>query len=198
MNHNTRVRLSAATFIAVCALSLTACNGGTTVTDKPKAKASTPAAKAGGQKPAVKKSATPDVAQVGDTIALKGMDDGSKLDVTVVKVVDPAKGADEFTTPASGKRFVGVQFRLVNTGSAAYSDSPSNGAQLADKDGQQFAATFGDISAGPSMAAEVKLKPGAKALGWIVFEVPKASKVSVVQFGMDSGFADQTGEWKLS
>lgn len=33
------------------------------------------------------------------------MDDGSKLDVTVVKVVDPAKGADEFTTPASGKRF---------------------------------------------------------------------------------------------
>lgn len=48
------------------------------------------------------------------------------------------------------------------------------------------------------MASEVKLKPGAKALGWIVFEVPKASKVSVVQFGMDSGFAQQTGEWKLS
>jgi hypothetical protein len=198
MNHHTRTRLSAATAIAACALSLTACNSGSTVTDKPKAKASTPAAKSGEEKPAAKKSAAPDVAKVGDTIALKGTDDGSKLDVTVVKVADPAKGADEFTTPQSGKRFIGVQFRLVNTGSVAYHDSPSNGAQLADKDGQQFESTFGDISAGPSMSSDVKLKPGAKALGWIVFEVPKASKVSVVQFGMDSGFAEQTGEWKLS
>lgn len=195
MNHRTRIRLSAATVIAACALSLTACNpGNSTVTDKPKAAP----ASSNGKKPAAKKSKAPDVAKVGDTIALKGTDDGSKLDVTVVKVVDPAKGSDEFTTPATGKRFVGVQFRLVNTGSVAYSDSPSNGVQLADKDGQQFQSTFGDISAGPSMAAEVKLKPGAKALGWIVFEVPKASKVSVVQFAMNSGFADQTGEWKLA
>ncbi|MFJ1560740.1 DUF4352 domain-containing protein [Streptomyces mirabilis] len=197
MNNRTRIRLVAATAIAACALSLTACSSGSTVTDKPKAKAATPASKDSG-KSAAKKSAAPDVAKVGDTIALKGTDDGSKLDVTVVKVVDPAKGADEFTTPESGKRFVGVQFRLVNTGRVAYNDSPSNGAQISDADGQQFQTTFGDISAGPSMASEVKLKPGAKALGWIVFEVPKASKVSVVQFGMDSGFAQQTGEWKLS
>ncbi|MFB7442397.1 DUF4352 domain-containing protein [Streptomyces mirabilis] len=195
MNRRTRIRLSAATAIAACALSLTACNTGSTVTDKPKA---APASKSSGGKPAAKKSKAPDVAKVGDTIALKGTDDGSKLDVTVVKVVDPAKAADEFTTPESGKRFVGIQFRLVNTGSVAYNDSPSNGAQISDADGQQFQTTFGDISAGPSMASEVKLKPGAKALGWIVFEVPKASKVSVVQFGMDSGFAQQTGEWKLS
>ncbi|MFE2839977.1 DUF4352 domain-containing protein [Streptomyces mirabilis] len=195
MNNRTRIRLSAATAIAACALSLTACNTGSTVTDKPKA---APASKSSGEKPAAKKSKAPNVAKVGDTIVLKGMDDGSKLDVTVVKVVDPAKGADEFTTPSSGKRFVGIQFRLVNTGTVAYSDSPSNGAQISDADGQQFQTTFGDISAGPSMASEVKLKPGAKALGWIVFEVPKASKAATVQFGMDSGFAEQTGEWKLS
>lgn len=35
---------------------------------------------------------------------------------------------------------------------------------------------------------------GGKTLGYLVFEVPKASKMSAVQFGMDSGFAD-TGEW---
>jgi hypothetical protein len=198
MNHRARIRLSAATAIAACALTITACNSGSTVTDKPKAQASTPASKGSGEKPAAKKSAAPEVAKVGDTIALKGTDDGSKLDVTVVKVVDPAKGADEFTTPGSGKRYVGIQFRLVNTGSVAYNDSPSNGAQVSDADGQQFESAFADISAGPSMSSDVKLKPGGKALGWIVFEVPKASKVSVVQFGMDSGFAEQTGEWKLS
>ena len=50
------------------------------------------------------------------------------------------------------------------------------------------------VKAGPLFPGSVKLTPGGKALGYVVFEVPKASKVSAVQFGMDSGFAD-TGEW---
>ncbi|MET9816674.1 hypothetical protein [Streptomyces sp. NPDC006355] len=48
------------------------------------------------------------------------------------------------------------------------------------------------------MSSAVRLKPGAKALGWIVFEVPKNSKVATVQFAKDSGFAEQTGEWQLA
>ncbi|GAA0939600.1 MULTISPECIES: hypothetical protein [Streptomyces violaceusniger group] len=39
---------------------------------------------------------------------------------------------------------------------------------------------------------------GDKALGWIVIEVPKASKVATLQFTMNSGFADETGQWKIS
>ncbi|MEU7057725.1 DUF4352 domain-containing protein [Streptomyces sp. NPDC046197] len=198
MKHCTRVRLAALT--AVAALGLTACGSGETVVDKPKAKASTKADSGSGtgKKPAAaKKSAAPGVAKIGDTLSLKGMDDGSKLDVTVVKVVDPAKSADEFTVPADGKRFVGLQFRLVNTGTKAYGDSPANGVQIADEQGQQFDTTFADITAGQSMSSDVRLKPGAKALGWIVFEVPKGVKPATAQFAMDSGFADQTGEWKL-
>lgn len=199
MYNRTRNRLVAAIAAAgIGALGLTACNTGDTVTDKPKAKASAPAAKAGGKKSSAKKTATPDVAKVGDTIALEGMEDGSKLDVTVVKIADPAKSSDGFTTPESGNRFVGVQFKLVNTGTATYSDSPSNGAQITDAEGQQFQTAFADITAGPSMSSDVRLKPGAKALGWIVFEVRKGSKATTVQFTMDSGMADRTGEWKLS
>jgi len=37
---------------------------------------------------------------------------------------------------------------------------------------------------------------GDKALGYIVFEVPTTSKVSMVQFGTDSGFGG-TGEWQV-
>ncbi|MFI8307201.1 DUF4352 domain-containing protein [Streptomyces sp. NPDC085927] len=190
-----RIRITAAVAAAVGALTLTACDTGSTVVDKPKENA---AAQADSGKDAKKeKSDSPEVAKVGDTLTLEGFEEGSKLDVTVVKVADPAESADEFMEPASGKRFVGVQFQLVNTGEAAYSDSPSNGAQVADSEGQQFDATFGDITAGPSMASALKLKPGAKGLGWIVFEVPEAAKVDTVQFTMDSGFADKTGEWKL-
>ncbi|MFC9219659.1 DUF4352 domain-containing protein [Streptomyces hygroscopicus] len=207
MYHRTRIRRTRIRLVAtvaaagICALGLTACDSGDTVTDKPKAKASasaTAAEKPAAEKPAAEKSATPDVAKVGDTIALKGLEDGNKLDVTVVKIADPAKSSDEFTTPGSGKRFVGVQFKLVNTGTAAYSDSPANGAKITDVDGQQFESTFADITAGPSMSSAVRLKPGGKALGWIVFEVPKASKTDTIQFALNSGMANQTGEWKLS
>ncbi|MFE7235525.1 DUF4352 domain-containing protein [Streptomyces sp. NPDC002405] len=190
-----RTRIAAVVVAAIGALTVTACGSGSTVVDKPKEHA---AAKADNGKDAKKeKSAAPEVARVGDTLTLKGFEDGSRLDVTVVKVADPGKPADEFTEPGSGKRFVGVQFQLVNTGKGVYSDSPSNGAQVADSKGQQFDSTFADITAGPSMSSSLKLKPGAKGLGWVVFEVPKASKVDTVQFTMNSGFADQTGEWKL-
>lgn len=190
-----RIRIAAAVAAALGALTLTACDTGSTVVDKPKENATAHADS--GEGAAKKTSDAPEVAKVGDTLTLEGFEEGSKLDVTVVKVADPAKSADEFMEPASGKRFIGVQFQLVNTGEAAYSDSPSNGAQIADSEGQQFDATFGDITAGPSMASSLKLKPGAKGLGWIVFEVPEAAKVDTVQFTMDSGFADKTGEWKL-
>jgi hypothetical protein len=190
-----RIRIAAVVAATVGALTLTACDTGSTVVDKPKDNAA--AQTDSGKGTAKEKSAAPEVAKVGDTLTLEGFEEGSKLDVTVVKVADPAKSADEFMEPASGKRFVGVQFQLVNTGKAAYSDSPSNGAQVADTEGQQFDATFGDITAGPSMASNLKLKPGAKGLGWIVFEVPEAAKADTVQFTMDSGFADKTGEWKL-
>jgi hypothetical protein len=200
MVHHTRIRLAATAAVAVAALGLTACGSGSgdEVVDKPKAKASAKADSGNAKEPAAEKSsAAPDVAKVGDTLALKGMEDGSGLDVTVVKVVDNAKSSDEFFAPESGNRWVGVQFQLVNTGTKVYSDAPVNGAKVTDDQGQQFGTVLADITAGPSMSSDVRLKPGAKALGWVVFEVPKASKAATVTWGMDSGFAEQIGEWTL-
>ncbi|WP_103510135.1 DUF4352 domain-containing protein [Streptomyces sp. SM13] len=137
-------------------------------------------------------------AKVGDTITLKGQDDGEQVDAVLKKVVDPAPSADEFFGPEDGNRWIAAQFELTNTGKAPYSDSPSNGAQVADADGQRFQATFADTSAGPSMTSDAKVPPGEKVLGWITFEVPKASKIVTVQFGLNSGFAEQTGQWKVS
>ncbi|MFJ8535248.1 DUF4352 domain-containing protein [Streptomyces sp. NPDC093591] len=200
MFHHTRIRLAATAAVAV--LGLTACGSGSgdEVVDKPKAKASAKADSGSGndKEPAAEKSsAAPGVAKVGDTLALKGMEDGSGVDATVVKVVDNAKSSDEFFAPESGNRWIGVQFQLVNTGTTVYSDAPVNGAKMTDDKGQQFGTVLADITAGPSMSSDVRLKPGAKALGWVVFEVPKASKAATVTWGMDSGFAEQIGEWTL-
>ncbi|WP_055591251.1 DUF4352 domain-containing protein [Streptacidiphilus griseoplanus] len=181
---------------ALVAAGATACSStGSSVATAPKAGAATggDAASSSGQKSRQPKKKTD--AKVGDTISLKGMD--TKADVTVLKVVDHAKGADEFTTPESGKRFVAVQFRIRNTGSKAYNDSPSNGAKVLDTEGQGFDASFSDTTAGPSFPGDVTIAPGGTAKGFITFEVPKGAKLDKVQFGLDSGFADQTGQWNV-
>lgn len=142
-------------------------------------------------KPAGKASA-----KVGDSITLKGNNAGSKIAVTAIKVVDRVTATDGFSVPDAGKRFVAVQFSIQNTGTTAYDDSPANGAKVVDAQGQQFEAdiTMSESSAGPGLQASTKLPPGGKALGYLVFQVPIASKVAKIQFGQDSGFGE-TGEW---
>ncbi|MEY9963050.1 hypothetical protein ABIA33_001076 [Streptacidiphilus sp. MAP12-16] len=136
-------------------------------------------------------------AKVGDTIALSGMN-GEKADLTVVKVVDNPKGADDFSTPEAGKRFFAVQFRIKDTGSGAYSDAPSNGAKVVDSQGQAYTSDLNDTKAGQSFPAAVNIAPGSSGLGFITFQVPANAKITQIQFGLDSGMADQTGQWNVS
>lgn len=174
--------------VAAALLALAACGPQETVSTTPKADRSQSA----GTEAEPKKDAT-----VGDTLTLKGMEDGEQLDVTLKKWLPTAEGADEFNVPEDGKRWAAAQFELVNTGTKVYSDSPSNGAQAADSQGQRFDAYFGEIAAGPAMSSDVSLPKGEKALGWIVFEVPENSKITKVQFAMNSGFSDQTAQWSV-
>lgn len=191
-----RTRIHTTTALTAAALlALTACGvGEETVNTKPKTAASKDAAtEETTDKPAEKEKA----AAVGDTLTLKGIEDGEQLDVTLKRWLPTAKPATEFDIPQDGKRWAAAQFELVNTGSKVYADSPQNGAKAADSQGQRFDSWFGEISAGPAMSSDVSLPKGEKALGWIVFEVPKDSKIVSVQFGMNSGFSDQTGQWAV-
>lgn len=204
MRYTAPVALVAAALIA---LGATACSDdGDDVTSQPDPSSpaastpagdtSTPPASPAPSSPST--STTPKkAAGIGDTITLKALE-GAEFAVTLKAVKDPAQGADEYTEPGAGKRFMAVQLELVNTGNKAYSDSPSNGAQVADSQGQRFDSTFLTTDAGPEMVADMTLQPGGKALGWISFEVPKDSKIVQLQFALDSGFADQTGQWTLT
>lgn len=135
--------------------------------------------------------------KVGDTLHLKGFKSGETLDVTVTKVVEPAHAKDSFLRPSAGDHLVAVRFRLKNTGTAVYDDSPSNGATVIDKDGQRFSSSLNDSTAGPSFPGSVTISPGKAALGFITFEVPNTSRVVTVQFAMESGFSDDVGEWQV-
>jgi hypothetical protein len=194
----TRARIHTITALTAAGLlALTACSTGEdTVTTTPK-KTSSKKAAAKTEEKADAKPAEKKTAAVGDTLTLKGLEEGDQLDVTLKKWLPTAEGADEFNVPQDGKRWAAAQFELVNTGSKVYADSPANGAKAADSEGQRFDSWFGEIAAGPEMSSDVNLPKGEKALGWVVFEVPKTSKLVSVQFGMNSGFAEQTGQWSV-
>jgi hypothetical protein len=144
--------------------------------------------------PATSAAAT---AHVGDTVNLTGLDQGAKMAVTVVKVISRARPTDSFMTPSHGMRFYAVQFRLANTGSVAYSDSPFNGARVVDSQGQSYDADFSDVKGCHSFPGTENIMTGASGLGCVVFQVPKSATITQIQFALDSGTADDTGQWAV-
>lgn len=114
-------------------------------------------------------------------------------------IVDPARGSDEFNTADAGKRLVGVQLRIHDTNSGAYSDDPDNDTVLIDAQGQQYTPDLGTtISAGPSLNSGLNLASGDATLGFEVFEMPSTAKPAKVQYQLDSGMSDISGEWTLA
>ncbi|MFB9527416.1 DUF4352 domain-containing protein [Nonomuraea roseola] len=137
-------------------------------------------------------------ARVGEAITLAGRDPGLQVAVTVNQVFATATSANSFLKPKTGYRYAAVQVTLNPTGQAVYSDAPSNGARLIDSEGQQYDSTVSQVSEGPSLGGSVTVSPGDSRKGVIVFEVPEKAVLVKFQFALNSGFADQKGEWLLN
>lgn len=136
-------------------------------------------------------------ARIGDTLTLAGTD-GESLAVTVNQVVDPLQ-TGEFDTPDPGTRFVGIQITLRNVGSKAYSDSPSNGATLLSTTDEQADTAL--VTSGPcgnEFQSSVKIAPGDTQRGCLPFQLSKSQRPGTFQFTLNSGFADQTGQWSVA
>lgn len=136
-------------------------------------------------------------AKVGDSLTLTG-NGGESLLVTVDGVMDPLQVGEDDEADA-GQRFVGVQITLKNSGSVAYSDSPSNGATLLSDSNEQAQSQI--VSGGPcgnDFQSSVKLAPGDSQQGCVPFEMVEGQTPATFQFTLDSGFANQTGQWSLA
>lgn len=137
-------------------------------------------------------------AKVGAGITLAGLDTGEQMNVTVSQLFSKAEPADPVIQPPAGMRLYAVQFVLKDTGSAAYSDAPGNSATIFDSAGRSFKTKFDEASSCKSLPAVTSIAAGASASGCVVFDVPKASKITKVRFILDSGDGPQTGIWKIS
>jgi hypothetical protein len=137
-------------------------------------------------------------AAIGSSITLAGNTSAEQMAVTVTKVITDANPDTDFDSAPAGDRLYAVQFRLADTGSAAYSDSPSNGAAVVDSNGQSYESGVETVAGCQSFPSTENIAPDASGLGCIVFEVPKAAKIAEVQFTLDSGFGPQTGQWDVA
>src|SRR5580700_2808738 len=71
---------------------------------------------------------------------------GDTYRVTLVKVIDPARGADQFSSPDGGKRFVGLVFRIKAVTGSPQNEDANNDAVLVGGNGQNYSADFDGIT----------------------------------------------------
>lgn len=136
-----------------------------------------------------------DDARLGDKLSLDTSE--TTLDVIARAVIDPLP-VGEFDEPGSGMRFVGVRLAVSNTGDATYDLAVSNGSTLVLADDEQADPTL--VSDGPcssGFSSSVKIAAGDQRVGCIAFEVPVGKRLRGFQFTPNSGFADETAEWRL-
>lgn len=129
---------------------------------------------------------------VGDTFKVTDSS-GNVYDVTLIKIVNPAQGTDEFNTPDNGKHFVGAVFTLTGE-SGSSSDDANNDAVLVGSDGQDYTTDFDTIQGYTDFNdGEWSVSSGQTVKGAVTFQVPNGVSVASVQWG--GMFGSQPATW---
>jgi hypothetical protein len=164
-------------------------SGSSSVSNKPAQQTSSPGSS--GSSGATKAPAS--VAHVSSAISVGT--GNSKADVTLIAVTDPAHGADQFTNPDSGKRFVATQVKVANTGGGTLHDNANNGVTVVGSDNQTYTADFASLAGCTNFnSGSYTLAPAETTTGCVAFQLPTGVTPSKVRFEL-LGFGGTTGEW---
>jgi hypothetical protein len=122
---------------------------------------------------------------------------GDTYRVTLVKIIDPAQGADQFSTPDSGNRFVGAVFTIKALSGSPQNEDANSDAVLVGSNGQSYTFDVNDIAGYTNFDnGEIHVAQGETATGAVVFQVPDGVKVSEVQWAAGDGFGS-TVQWDV-
>lgn len=108
---------------------------------------------------------------------------GNTYRITLVKVIDPAQGADQFNTPDSGKRFVGAVFGIKALKGSPQNEDANIDAVIVGSNGQSYTADFSDIAGYTNFnSGTIQVAQGDTTTGAVTFQVPDEVKVTEVQW----------------
>jgi hypothetical protein len=107
----------------------------------------------------------------------------NEMTVTLMSVQDPATGADQYTTPDNGKRFVAARFKIVGK-SGTFSDDANSNATVIGSDSQTYQADFSNVKGCTNFnSGSYTVTAGQTSIGCVVFQVPKGVKVAQIEWG---------------
>jgi hypothetical protein len=133
---------------------------------------------------------------VGSTLAVSNSS-GSKLDVTVEKLIEPASGANQYAKPAAGKAFVGVKLLVKNIGTNSYQNNANNETTIVLSTGKASVADYNPLAGcGNFDNGQISLSSGASKTGCVTFQVNSGQKVVAVRYG-NTVFPGTTAEWSV-
>jgi len=120
---------------------------------------------------------------------------GGKISVTLTRMIDPAQGADQYTTPDNGNRFVGAVFTITGI-SGTFSDDANNNASLIGSNGQTYTADFDSIAGYTNFNnGAYTVSTGENSVGAVTFQLPLAVKVAKIEWSANGGFGGAPAEW---
>ncbi len=169
-------------------------SGGSSVSNSTVTTAGGSTATTGGSTATTKASSA---AHVGSTVAVSD-GNGGDANVTITQVIDPASGADQYTTPDAGKRFVGVEMTIQNTGKKTLQDDANSTTTVQGSDNQTYTFDVNDISECTNFnSGSYTLAPGASVTGCVVFQLPTGVSPKQVQFQPTGFTGGTTGQWQV-
>ena len=120
---------------------------------------------------------------------------GNVYRVTLVRVIDPARRADQLSSPDSGHRFVGLVFRIKALTGSPQDEDANNDAVVVGGNGQTYPAGFQAIAGYTNFDhGAIHVAQGETATGSVSFQVPNGVEVSTVRWTALSGFGS-TFQW---
>ena len=120
---------------------------------------------------------------------------GHTATITLVRVIDPAQGADQYTTPSPGDRFVTTEFKIVNTGNS-FQPEPTTDATVFDTASHSYSSTYQEVQGCPTFASNLTLTHGETADGCVTFEIPTGSVLQKTQYSEQGGAG--TATWAVA
>ena len=134
---------------------------------------------------------------VGGTVLIPPDGPNPAAQVTLVQVVDPGQGADQFAVPVAGDRFVGVQLRITMGGSGPVPIDVNAGTALEDTQDGLYMPSTANLVGCPAFNLGPAVSAGKSVLGCVTFEIGLNTQISDVTFTPGGAFGRVSAEWQV-
>jgi hypothetical protein len=137
---------------------------------------------------------TKPVATIGSTLSLDD-GEGNTFTVTLIKVVDPAKGATQFDTAPAGDVLAEVLIKITGT-KGNYMDDADSTISVIGSDDQTYSPGFESIAGCTNFnSGDFTVTPGQSVTGCDAIEIKKGVKLATIEY--TGGASNTVGEWKI-